>query len=174
MIFDVLKWRGEDMTKKTLLERQDVIKDWLLEQKPNVFKNLRKIMPMNMLNPKMSNLKLSCEDILSTVKTYNMEGIVVKKQDSNYSAKWLKFKYYEEYDFKITGINSKIKLIASLRLENSKGEDVGSVNYQGEQSQEIYDRLIGSIAVVRCMWTNKNKVRFPVLKEIRYAKEIKN
>ena len=53
------------------------------------------------------------KDIWETVTKNNMEGVIVKRPDGTYLNQWQKYKYYLENDFRIVGINSKIKLISA-------------------------------------------------------------
>lgn len=111
------------------------------------------------------------DELLPKIKPFDMEGIVLKKKDSRYQSNWLKFKNYVENDFKVVGTNSKTRLISSLNLVDSKGNDVGTVNYINyPQTEEMKKKVIGMTAVVRHQWTEAGKVRFPVLKELRDPK----
>lgn len=145
--FDILQYEGQDVTGQPIEERKK-----LLESIPEI--------------PKIRTFNV--ESLLEQVVPEKMEGIVLKKKRSTYRSDWLKYKYYEENDFKVVGVNSKTRLISSLNLIDSKGNDVGTVNYINyPQTQEWKEKVIGMTAKVRSMWTNQNKVRFPVLMELR-------
>lgn len=99
-----------------------------------------------------------------------MEGMVLKAKRNGYGAKWFKLKYYQEYDFKITGTVSKQSTISSIELENlENGDYAGKVNSNNlvTQSKEFARSIIGKTATVRCRMTPKGKVRESVLIRIK-------
>jgi len=109
----------------------------------------------------------SLDDFMTFNKT-EMEGIVLKNLDSTYNNNWYKHKFYVESDFKVIGYTSETRLISALELSDQDNNYVGKVNYINyPQTKEFANTLKGKIAVVIHQWTNKNKVKFPVLKELR-------
>ena len=106
------------------------------------------------------------EELLGMIKKNNMEGIVVKDPNGTYKSEWFKFKYFKETNFKITKILSNKRNISSLELTDLvTGEVVGTTKwlFDEHQSNELKEALIGKIAVVRHMTTEKIKLRFPSL-----------
>lgn len=102
-------------------------------------------------------------ELQKRVKEFDMEGLVLKDPYGDYHGKWLKFKNLEERDFKVIGITSTTRPISSLILANG----MGNVTYQPNMDQTI--NPIGMTAVVKfqVMKNKKQKLRFPVLKELR-------
>jgi len=155
--FDILKYEGENLEQFPLHVRKEYLK------------NIDQIINLNKLN----NLKVIQQYEPLKLKTQielleHAEGIVLKDPDSVYDSKWLKYRKYLESDLKVVGVTSNKRLISALELENSKGENVGKVNYTGyPQTNEMKNKVIGMTAVVQHMQTKDGKVRFPVLKELR-------
>jgi ATP-dependent DNA ligase len=106
------------------------------------------------------------EELLGMIKKNNMEGIVVKDPNGTYKSEWFKFKYFMETNFKIAKVLSQKRNISSLELEDLEtGEIVGTTKwlFDEHQSEELKKSLIGKIAVVRHMTTEKIRLRFPSL-----------
>ena len=146
MAFDCLKFNGVDVMQETLEKRRTRIFG-------------EGISKVEQYNP---------DELLSMIQKNDMEGIVVKDPNGKYSKEWFKFKNYIETDYKVVGINSLENPISSLKLENEKGEDVGSVNWQfrnpEQQSKECAEALIGMTVTVRhSKEKSGGKLRFPVL-----------
>lgn len=152
MAFDILKFEGQDTTKLKLSERQKLLN----KIKPTTnFKIIQQYKPT---------------DLYNQVKKFNMEGIVLKNLNSLYYDKnsWVKMKNEVEHDYIVTGFTSETRIISALELNDFKGTYVGKVNYTGYPSTEEWaKKVVGMIAVVRHMWTNTMKLRFPKLKELR-------
>lgn len=148
--FDILKFKDQDLTKLKLSDR----KDYLESNIKDTF-NLKVIKSFDPTE-------------LKNILRKDMEGIILKDPNSTYDKTWLKFRQYLQNDFKVVGVTSEKKLISALELENSKGEYVGRVNYtKYPQTIEWKNKVVGMTAVVDSMFTNKGKVRFAVLKELR-------
>jgi len=151
--FDILKLNGEDVTNQDLETRLGML------GRLETFKPMVK-MPFDVNDEKMLNF----------ITEYDLEGIVVKKLSGNYNSNWFKFKNYKEDDFRVIGTTSGIRTISALILQDiHNGNEVGSVNANPrivEQTEEFAKKVIGMTAKVRYMLTNKNKLRFPVLKEL--------
>ena len=143
MAFDCIKFEGKDVRGQTLTERR------------------------NYLHDEIHTCQYNPEELLALIQKHDMEGIVVKDPNSQYNQEWFKFKNYVETDYKVIGINSLEHNISSLELENFKGENMGSVNwqfYQPEyQTPEVAKALVGMTVSVRHMITSKGKPRFPIL-----------
>lgn len=155
--FDILRYEGINLLNQPLLERKEYLKNidqlFTLENTNNL-KVIKQYEPLK--------LKTQIELL------EHAEGIVLKDPNSVYDSKWLKYRKYFESDLKVVGVTSEKRLISALNLENSKGENVGKVNYTGyPQTNEWKNKVIGMTAVVEHMQTKDGKVRFPVLKELR-------
>lgn len=93
VVFDILALNGEDLRKKPLVERKDIL-ERLLAKAPNnlVFSN-------HVINNGQMCFNLA--------KRQNLEGIMAKKADSQYIGKrtddWLKIKCYQRQEFVIAG-----------------------------------------------------------------------
>lgn len=148
--FDMLKFKDNDLTKDKLSTRKDYLESSIKDT----------------LNVKV--IKRFVPSYLKNILREDMEGIILKDPDSTYDKTWLKFRQYLQNDFKVVGVTSDKKLISALELENSKGEYVGRVNYtKYPQTIEMKNKVVGMTAVIDSMFTNKGKVRFAVLKELR-------
>jgi len=153
MVFDILKFKGEDVTRQELFNRKKLITETVYGQS-QVFWNVKPV------------YERAINVILPFIKKYNMEGIVIKQESGKYSSEWYKFKNYVEHDFKVIGLHLNSSKW-SLELQNEKGDWVGNVTFTGyPQTDEWKGKVIGMTAKVRHMWTNKGNVRFPVLKEL--------
>jgi len=148
--FDILRFKDQDL-KQTKLQLRKQTLETEIKDTTNL-KVIQKYDPKYLLN----------------ILRNDMEGIILKDPNSTYDKTWLKFRQYLQNDFKVVGVTSDKKLISALELENSKGERVGRVNYtKYPQTLEWKNKVIGMTAVVDSMFTNKGKVRFAVLKELR-------
>ena len=158
MAFDCLIKNGIDIRKNPLLQRKQQIENCIktLEYKP--------------------------DELLQMIQKNEMEGIVLKDPNGISNTNWVKFKNWVEATYKVIGTNSLSQNISSLELENDKGIAVGSVNYQFNepelQTDQIKEKLIGSLVEVRSMFTSKGKVRFPSLQKkdklIKFLKSGRN
>ncbi len=102
-------------------------------------------------------------ELQKRVKEFDMEGIVLKDPYGDYHGKWLKFKNLEERDFKVIGITSVTRPISSLILANN----MGNVTYQPNMDQTINPVGMTAVVLYQVMKDKKQKLRFPVLKELR-------
>ncbi len=143
--FDIVQHENQDIRNVPLMERKNILEEIKVQQVK----------------------EYDINELAKLVKELDMEGMVVKNPNSSYSDKWYKFKNLAEYDFKVVGYNSKKRKISSLILEDMDGKDMGSVNYPSNWSQEADP--VGKIAIVlvQVMKDKNQKVRFPVLKELR-------
>ena len=145
MAFDCLIRNGVDIRGKPLLQRKQQIENCIktLEYKP--------------------------DELLQMIQKNDMEGIVIKDPNGIGNKGWVKFKNWIEATYKVIGTNSLSQNISSLELENLQGIAVGKVNYQFNepelQTDQIKEKLIGSLVEVRSMFTSKGKVRFPSLQK---------
>lgn len=108
--------------------------------------------------------------IAPVISQESMEGIVLKNMRSSYDQKWFKIKNLVEHDFTIIGYTSEKRPITALELADADGNYVGKVNYNPKlfrQDKKIKDILKGATAVVEYL-PSPGKLRFPVLKDIRF------
>lgn len=151
--FDIIEFKGESVRDLSWQARNDILQSLKLDNDT--------LKTIDSYNP---------SDLVNKIVPFDMEGMVLKRKNSRYNAKWLKMKYYIERDFKITGTVSKESIISSLELEHfSNGDYAGKVNSNKlvTQSKEFARSIIGKTATVRCRMTNKNKVREGVLIRIK-------
>jgi ATP-dependent DNA ligase len=150
--FDILKFDGEDLTRQEFDYRRSVLESSGISGIMKQFKPTE-IHPM--------------------IEKFRMEGVVVKNRSAKYyeNRAQIKLKAWEEKDFKVTGFTSNSRLISALTIEDFDGNDCGKVNYTGyPDTEEWAKRVTGMIAVVRYLkFTDNtgNKLKFPVLKELR-------
>ena len=140
--FDILQHDNEIITNQSLIHRKKILESIKVSQ----------VEAYDML------------ELQKSVKEFDMEGMVLKDPNGTYNkGKWLKFKNIEERDFKVVGITSTTRPISSLILANG----MGNVTYQPNMDQTI--NPVGKTAVVKylVMKNKKQKLRFPVLKELR-------
>lgn len=143
--FDILQHENQDITNFSLTDRKKVLENIKVSQ----------VAAFDML------------ELKKRVKEFDMEGIVIKDPHGGYYGKWLKFKNLEERDFKVIGITSVTRPISSLVLANDQGVEMGNVCYPVNRDMSI--NPIGKTAVViyQVMSDKSQKLRFPVLKELR-------
>jgi len=109
------------------------------------------------------------------IKKLQMEGIVLKPNNSLYLDSWKKFKNLEEQDFKVVGYTkSETKQICAFNLVDEKGNDVGKVPNtklgQSDENKKWVEEKISAkclTAIVEYLHMPTGKLRFPVLKELR-------
>lgn len=153
--FDILKHDGEDLTRQSYDERRSILESTGIT-------NAIRIMP-----------QFSPAELHPYIQRYEMEGVVVKLRSAKYydDKAQIKLKAWEEHDFKVTGFTSGNRLISALEIETLDGLDAGKVNYVGyPDTEEWAKKVTGMIAVVRYLkYTSNtgNKLKFPVLKELR-------
>jgi len=151
--FDIIQYKGESVKDLSWSARNDILQSIGVENK--YFKTIASYNPM---------------DLVAKIQPLNMEGMVIKRKDGSYQSKWLKMKYYQEYDFKITGTISKNRTISSIELEHfENGDYAGKVNSNNlvTQSNDFAKKIVGKTATVRCRMTPKGKVRESVLIRIK-------
>ena len=147
--FDIIKYQGKDLSDLNYSTRREYL------NKIQTNNNLKVITNYNL------------DQYVELDKT-NMEGIVLKNPNANYNADQFKFKFYIETDFNVIGFTSENRLISALELTDQDNNYVGKCNYINyPQTKEYAEKLKGMIAVVKHQWTNNNKIKFPVLKELR-------
>ncbi len=148
--FDILKFEGEDVTGVELAGRKVILAKVLQSENVKIVKTYS---PQNLFQ---SN-------------NQQMEGIVLKDPTKPYyNSQWIKFKNWVEKDFKVVGHTSDKRLISALLLSDFNGNSVGKVNYTGyPQTEEMLNKLKGMTAVIKFLPTFDQKLRFPILKELR-------
>lgn len=107
----------------------------------------------------------------------SMEGIVLKQTTGLLTSNWYKIKNLVENDFKVVGYNTSEKrsVISTITVEDEVGNQTNVTYYTNMPvSDEILNNLKGSTAVVQYLPSgSKDKLRFPVLKEVRVEKCLK-
>jgi bifunctional non-homologous end joining protein LigD len=93
IVFDCLQYNGQDLTKKKLIERKEVLKDML---------------PQSDIIRYCDHLEEEGVALFEQATKMNLEGIIAKRIDSKYfpdkrSKEWLKIKNVNVDDFKIVG-----------------------------------------------------------------------
>lgn len=155
--FDILRHEGNDLTKLPYLERIKILVSVLHKHLEKT--DFDRVTQMQQYSP---------AELSEVITKYQMEGMVLKNPDSVYNSQWLKMKAEYEIDCKVVGYTSETRMISALELEDLKGNYVGKVNYQKEQTEEMAKKIIGMIAVVNYNRKTKDgKLVFPVLKELR-------
>jgi len=150
--FDIIKYKDKSLEDLSWQARNDILQSLTTNNNFNIIASYHPL------------------DLVKKIKPFNMEGMVLKRKTGSYNTKWLKMKYYEEYDFKIIGTTSKSRIISSLELENTtNGNYVGKVNSNSliSQTTEFAKSIIGKTATVRCRMNDKGNVREPVLVRIK-------
>ena len=166
--FDIVELDGEDLTDEIFGNRRKILEAANLSKIGDFKKN--NVVIIN------SDIRLSDELLLKTIKTNDLEGAVMKNPyDPN---ECIKLKNYDEDEFEIIGTEitearkKKNGFISALRLQNKKGRYVGDCTYINyPQTQEFKDAIIGKKVLVRFMKTDayregKGKLRFPVMQKI--------
>ena len=153
--FDIRKDRNGDNIEH--MEIQDRMKELLFTLPYKTQANLDDrafIAPLNFNKPTMSEM---------------WEGVVWKRLGSEYNDSWYKQKNWLEKDFTILGYNEGTRMISTITVDSEP--EPTDVTYNGKQfpqTEEVAKKLRGATAVVRYM-RGKDKLRFPVLKEVRYC-----
>lgn len=154
--FDILKYKGKDLTSSPLKERRSLLSTLIL-------------------NTTQQNIELVPQGTPNTmwkkVVSQDGEGIVIKKQHGKYEDQWIKQKNWKELDFVVSGMEEK-KVNWVLALQDRDKNDVGHVTMTGyDRTDELKKKIIGMTAVVKYLGFNK-KLRIPILKELRAKKEM--
>ena len=139
--FDILQLDGENISSLSLSARKKYLEDIRVSQVKSY----------------------DVTELQKRVKEFDMEGMVLKDPYGGYHGKWLKFKNLEERDFKVIGITSTTRPISSLILANN----MGNVTYQPNMDQTINPVGMTAVVLYQVMKNKKQKLRFPVLKELR-------
>ena len=151
--FDILEYKNESVKHLSWQARNDIL------QSLDIYGD--KIKAINSYNPL---------DLVTKIQPLNMEGMVIKRKDGSYSSKWLKLKYYQEYDLKIIGTTSNTRTISSIELEHiDNGDFAGKVSSNNlvTQTEKFAREIIGKTATIRCRMNPSRKVREPVLIRIQ-------
>jgi DNA ligase D-like protein (predicted ligase) len=93
IVFDCLQYNGQDLTKKKLIERKEILKD---------------ILPQSDIIKYCDHLEEEGIALFEQATQMKLEGIIAKRIDSKYfpdkrSKEWLKIKNVNVDDFKIVG-----------------------------------------------------------------------
>jgi DNA ligase-1 len=149
--FDILKYKGKDLTDQPLKERRSLLSALIL----NTPQQNIDIIPQG--NPDL---------MWKQVINKNGEGIVVKKRNGKYDDLWIKQKNWKEKDFIVSGVEEK-KVNWVLNLQDEDRKDVGNVTMTGyDRTPELKKTIIGMTAVIKYLGFG-NKLRIPILKELR-------
>ncbi len=131
VVFDILALNGNDLRKKTIIERKKLLE--------NVMKNA----PSNIL---ISSFVKNGKKSFEVAKKLGLEGIVAKKMDSTYNGErdndWLKIKCYKRQEFVIGGysISEKNKDLSTIYVgyyKKNKLIFVGKVGTGFDNDQRI-------------------------------------
>ena len=143
--FDVIKYDSKDIRNFSYTDRRKILEDISI--------------------PRVDQIDIL--ELKKKVKELEMEGMVVKNPNDSYNGKWIKFKNLEERDFKVIGITSVTRPISSLVLANQQGVEVGAVSYPSNRDMTINPIGKTAIVIYQVMQNKTQKLRFPVLKELR-------
>lgn len=141
--FDVVEFAGQDVRARTLAERLTILDGELAGQ---------------FLRPASGNGGAFLADVLAR----GGEGVVAKRLDMAFGARWAKVKRVESFDLVVTD-----KACPSIRLATTEGEDRGWCAARGE-----FDRIkIGQIVEIAAFsLTAAGKLREPSFLRIRHDK----
>lgn len=105
MIFDLLAIDGQDLRKKTLLERKEKLRDLLQCKKSNLFYS--------------AHVKGNGQENFAAVEKAGLEGLICKKADSQYLGKrngdWVKVKCDNRQEFIICGYILSQKITGGIK-----------------------------------------------------------
>jgi bifunctional non-homologous end joining protein LigD len=109
--FDLLNFEGEDWTKKPLHERKQKLRG-ILEGSPVRYN---------------ANLSGSAEEIVRTIESAGLEGVIAKERDSHYRAgtrvtTWRKFKINKAQEFVIGGYKPDAASFQSILVGYYEGK----------------------------------------------------
>jgi len=152
MAFDILKYEGNDCRDLPTEDRM-----LLLDKAVKSCKEIRTVTDFGL--DTAPQLKERC------IKN-NYEGIVLKPKGENYYADWFKLKAWQETEYEITNVESTgQRLISTITVDC---ENPTNVKWQGEQTKQVRDTLIGMKVLVRYLQPVKagGKLRFPNMVEL--------
>lgn len=135
IVFDCLQYNGQDLTKKKLIERKEVLKD---------------ILPESDIIKYCDHLEKEGIALFEQATKMNLEGIIAKRIDSKYfpdkrSKEWLKIKNVNVDDFKIVGWTdpkASRQYFGALLLAR---EIDGELVYSGEVGTGFTNELLKSV-----------------------------
>lgn len=189
VIFDVLKYKGEDVTKLLYHERRKILEDYISEYS--------KLCIYMVIIPMVDTGKrYFYEDII----TRGGEGIVLKRVDAHYGEQWVKVKRQSTYDVVIMGFESptemttkvdgkysrsrlsELGLIGSIvfgQYNNGILKNLGSCSGMDDSTREMFskdpDKYVGSVIEIKAQErTESGAFRHPTFVRLRPDKNAKS
>jgi DNA ligase D-like protein (predicted ligase) len=156
IVFDCLQYNGQDLTKKKLIERKELLKD---------------ILPQSDIIKYCDHLEEEGIALFEQATKMKLEGIIAKRIDSKYlpdkrSKEWLKIKNVNVDDFKIVGWTdpkASRQYFGALLLAR---EIDGELIYSGEVGTGFTNELLKSLhAKISSLELDKCPCHVPVKKE---------
>ena len=154
--FDILRYKDKDLTGMEYKERRKILEPLIQHTtQPNIV-----LSEQGSLNKMWNN-----------VMKYDGEGIVVKKIHGKYDDLWIKQKNWKEDDFIVSGVEER-KVNWVLNLVDRDNKDVGNVTLTGyKRTDDLKQKIIGMTAVIKYLGFG-NKLRIPILKELRPKRDM--
>ncbi|TET92003.1 MAG: hypothetical protein E3J35_00655 [Methanomassiliicoccales archaeon] len=153
IVFDVLEYKGEDITHKPLRERRAVLDEWystVYLQGLNGSDLARGVERANKWEVDKSD-PCGLDGILEIITNYKAEGIIVKNPDSPYipdrTTNWLKLKAWKTKVFEILRHEITDNRGFVIYIRNNGHEQRVAVNGQNDQQRIL--RGMGRFAKVR-------------------------
>ncbi|MGZ7049032.1 MAG: ATP-dependent DNA ligase [Methanobacterium sp.] len=167
-VFDILKWNGEDLTKKHLIERKSVL-----------LKNLPADNKLELVHFQEAE-NSTIEKIFNDFVSEGYEGIILKEANSQYSSgkrpgSWLKVKREDTIDVNIIGAtkSGSSRIFGALLMERD-GKYFGKVGsgFTDQDQRDIFNILLENEAPLIIDVPEKLKKEIlistnPLLAEIR-------
>jgi DNA ligase D-like protein (predicted ligase) len=156
IVFDCLQYNGQDLTKKKLIERKEILKD---------------ILPQSDIIKYCDHLEEEGIALFEQATKMKLEGIIAKRIDSKYfpdkrSKEWLKVKNVNVDDFKIIGWTdpkASRQYFGALLLAR---EIDGQLIYSGEVGTGFTNELLKNLhAKISPLEANECPCDVPVKKE---------
>lgn len=157
--FDILFYNGEDVRKKPLMERKQLLADY--------------IVPSDKLVITQYVDGSDAVQYFELIKQHQLEGIVMKLKNSRYESKrssaWLKIISYQKDICSISGIR---KNEFGVYLSYLNGEYAGMIEFMGKEDRKRIYRLIDDHKVVE----DENKITLDkkLLIQVKYRNKFKS
>lgn len=130
-VFDILYYKNKDITKKTLMERKQILKNVIVE---NDYLKINSYIEKNGI------------ELFRKVRELSLEGIVAKQKNSIYeigkrSYSWLKIKNYILQDFFVCGFSTSGNEVRNLFLATFDGKKLvydGKIFIQPKKNEQEF------------------------------------